>query len=247
MIRAMNYTIGELAKHSGVSTRSLRHYDKLGLVIPSGRTPAGYRVYTERDVIALHRVIAYQQMGVPLKEIGPLVAEGAAGLEEVLQRQIVATERELMRQQRLLALLQRAQRRLGSGETGIADDLLKLIGFMRTYERYFNDEELKKMVALQTSMSDDQVRRLRASFREVVQCFQAAMAAGMAANDRAVLVHARRLLALGDGFPDDPVMREKGRKMLADSPAFQRESGVTPELLDYMDAAVAVVRQEATQ
>ena len=95
----MAYTVGELAKRSGLTVRALHHYEKLGLLPPPGRTQAGYRLYAERDVRVLHRILAYRQMGVALKEIAPLLSADAPPLLDVLTRQLAAAnEKSLQRE-----------------------------------------------------------------------------------------------------------------------------------------------------
>lgn len=49
--------IGEVAERTGLSIRSLRHYDEVGVVSPSGKTPGGFRLYSERDVERILLVI----------------------------------------------------------------------------------------------------------------------------------------------------------------------------------------------
>jgi DNA-binding transcriptional MerR regulator len=242
----MDYTIGELARHSGVSTRTLRHYDQLGLVRPSGRTPAGYRVYTDRDVLALHRVLAYQQMGLALKEIGPLLGPDGPPLEAVLDRQIATVEAEVARQQRLLVMLRRVQRRACENSPDMADHLLKLLGFMRTYQRYFSDAELQKVVDFQTSLGDDGLRRMKREFDEAITGLRDAMERGQPADSEATLPFARRVLAFKKQFreDDDPEVRARGRAMFAENPALLEGTGLTLPLLDYMDQAVEAAKKK---
>ncbi|QDQ97008.1 MerR family transcriptional regulator [Tomitella fengzijianii] len=61
--------IGELARRSGVSVRMLRHYDSLGLVSPSGRTPGGYREYAATDLRRLMHVESLRSLGLPLAAV----------------------------------------------------------------------------------------------------------------------------------------------------------------------------------
>ncbi|MFE9499768.1 MerR family transcriptional regulator [Streptomyces collinus] len=62
--------IGEVARHSGVSARMLRHYDALGLVRPTGRTTGGYREYSAEDVRRIFHVESLRSLGLSLKQIG---------------------------------------------------------------------------------------------------------------------------------------------------------------------------------
>ncbi|MCC8357193.1 MAG: MerR family transcriptional regulator [Oscillospiraceae bacterium] len=69
------YTVGEAAKLAGVTSETLRHYDRVGLVRPSRRDEwTGYRYYTEQDVVRLKTVRALQQMDLPLREIRRVLA-----------------------------------------------------------------------------------------------------------------------------------------------------------------------------
>ncbi|MFC5379796.1 MerR family transcriptional regulator [Aquipuribacter nitratireducens] len=89
--------IGEVARRSGVSARMLRHYDRLGLVTPSGRTAGGYRRYSDGDLERLLWVEALRSLGLRLAEVaaalqrpsfspGPVVEQLVAQVEERLER-----------------------------------------------------------------------------------------------------------------------------------------------------------------
>lgn len=66
-------SIGELANQAGVSTDTLRYYDREGLVMPKGRTEAGYRLYQEEDLRRLRFIKHAQECGFSLAEVGELM------------------------------------------------------------------------------------------------------------------------------------------------------------------------------
>jgi MerR family transcriptional regulator, thiopeptide resistance regulator len=71
------YSVGDLARLSGVTVRTLHHYDRIGLLVPSGRSAAGYREYSTDDAERLGQILAYRACGLELAEIGSLLsAEG---------------------------------------------------------------------------------------------------------------------------------------------------------------------------
>lgn len=73
----MAITVGELARQTGITVRTLHHYDERGLVVPSQRTAAGYRLYTTGDVLRLQQVLVLRELGMPLDDIaGALAAAG---------------------------------------------------------------------------------------------------------------------------------------------------------------------------
>ncbi|NHC47659.1 MerR family transcriptional regulator [Motilibacter aurantiacus] len=78
--------VGEVARLAGVSVRALRHYDAVGVLRPSGRTAAGYRVYDADDIARLQGVLAYRALGVPLREI-PALLDDPGGRLGALRRQ----------------------------------------------------------------------------------------------------------------------------------------------------------------
>ncbi|ALG83627.1 MerR family transcriptional regulator [Gordonia phthalatica] len=67
------WTVGRLADLTGVTVRTLHHYDQIGLLSPTERTHAGYRLYTEADVARLQRIVVYLRLKMPLEEIAALL------------------------------------------------------------------------------------------------------------------------------------------------------------------------------
>src|SRR5664279_974370 len=65
--------IGELADRSQMSLRTIRHYDEVGLLKPSGRTEGGFRLYTERDFMRLMLIRRMKPLGFPLEEMSELL------------------------------------------------------------------------------------------------------------------------------------------------------------------------------
>ena len=80
-------TVGAVAALTGVSVRTLHHYDHIGLVVPSVRTPAGHRGYTDADIERLHLVLVYRRVRMPLDEIRALLDDPSADVLGHLRRQ----------------------------------------------------------------------------------------------------------------------------------------------------------------
>ena len=79
-------TVGQVAQQYGVTVRTLHHYDEIGLLTPSERTYAGYRVYGAADVERLATIVVYRRLGFGLDEIGELL-DGSAPVVDHLRRQ----------------------------------------------------------------------------------------------------------------------------------------------------------------
>ena len=84
----MEYTINKLAKLSGVSTRTLRYYDELGLLSPARISSNEYRIYGEKEINRLQQMLFYRELGVSLEEIRNILAskdfDGLSALESHL-------------------------------------------------------------------------------------------------------------------------------------------------------------------
>lgn len=93
-------TVGAAANAAGVTVRTLHHWDEIGLASPSGRSAAGYRLYTQDDLDRLDRVIAYRAAGLALDTIRGLLDDLAPGGASTLREQrslLAARIRELQR------------------------------------------------------------------------------------------------------------------------------------------------------
>jgi DNA-binding transcriptional MerR regulator len=136
----MAFTVGELARLTGITVRTLHHYDEIGLVVPSQRTAAGYRLYDDADVIRLQQVLLFRELGLPLDEIAFAIDQ--AGSREDLLRQ----HREVLVQKRaridaMLSALDSALVSLEKGRVMQPDDVKQMF---EGFDPSQYDEEVKQ-------------------------------------------------------------------------------------------------------
>jgi DNA-binding transcriptional MerR regulator len=84
---AGSYSVGRVADLSGVTIRTLHHYDEIGLLSPGGRSDAGYRVYEHSDLERLQRILFYRELGFTLKEISTIIDDPNTDAMGHLRRQ----------------------------------------------------------------------------------------------------------------------------------------------------------------
>jgi DNA-binding transcriptional MerR regulator len=89
----MAFTVGELAKLTGITVRTLHHYDQIGLVQPSDRSDAGYRLYGQADVLRLQQVLLYRELGLPLDQIAGVLEEGTPKAALAKHRETLVAKR----------------------------------------------------------------------------------------------------------------------------------------------------------
>lgn len=92
-------TIGPAAAALGVSVRTLRHWDDLGILRPAGRAASGYRLYSADDVVRGRRILAYRELGFSLDEVTALLHEPAQQTVRRLRERRSAAEAEARRLQ----------------------------------------------------------------------------------------------------------------------------------------------------
>ena len=111
------YLVGDLARISHVSVRTLHHYDSIGLLTPSARSAAGYRLYSGADLRRLRQILFYRELGFALEEIADILADPAAGTDDHLRRQ-----HRLLRERRArdATLLGAIEREMEARKMGIA-------------------------------------------------------------------------------------------------------------------------------
>lgn len=87
--------VKEVAKLSGVSVRTLHHYDEIGLLVPDTLTEAGYRVYSDENVATLQQILFFRELGFPLKKISELLESPSFNRLEAfeLQRNMLTAKR----------------------------------------------------------------------------------------------------------------------------------------------------------
>ena len=101
------YTVHEVSELSGVSVRTLQHYDNIGLLRPARRTSAGYRLYDDAALEQLQQILLFRELEFPLKEIKRIVEAPDFDKEKALDQQIELLTLKKERMQKLIGLAKR--------------------------------------------------------------------------------------------------------------------------------------------
>lgn len=152
MHQARWYKAQEFAERAGVTVRTLHHYDRLGLLAPSGRTEAGYRLYGDGDLVRLEQILALKFIGFPLREIRRLLKRDAKDLPGALHRQRIM----ILEKRRLLDLAAEAIQR---AETEPADfaaiqkiiEVIHMQDNMEWAKKYYSEQALASLADRQVS------------------------------------------------------------------------------------------------
>lgn len=103
----MEYTVHALGKLAGVSTRTLRYYDEIGILKPARINSSGYRIYGQNEVDRLQQILFYRELDVPLETIKEMMASPSFDVKEALKEH---HEKLLAKKERLLQLIENVER-----------------------------------------------------------------------------------------------------------------------------------------
>jgi DNA-binding transcriptional MerR regulator len=122
MLGSMTLTVSQVARTTGISVRTLHHYDEIGLVRPSGRSAAGYRLYAPADLERLQRVLFYRELSIPLEEIARILDDPTIDERVALNTQRKMLIDDIERSQALVAAVDAAIARIERGEAMTTED-----------------------------------------------------------------------------------------------------------------------------
>lgn len=192
----MVYTVQQLARLAGVSVRTLHYYDQIGLLRPAGRSPGGYRQYSEAVIVPLQQIMFFRELGFSLNDIKAIMSRPDFSPLEALESHRTLLTRRVERLAELLTTVDRTIRQLKEG-AGMQ---------IKDYYEGFSDEKVQEY--------REEVRRrwgeetLHDSEGRVVRMGKAGFAA-LQAEGRAIFQ------SIADnmfrGF-DSPVVQEQVRK-----------------------------------
>ena len=223
--------VGELARRSGMTVRTLHHYDAIGLLTPSARSDAGYRLYNRDDIARLHQIQAMRQLDLSLADIGALLARPDASLSAVIEQQIAALTRQIDRATDLRDRLHRLRGQLMTGEEPDLADWLTTLEMMTMQDKYLTQDEQNQLRSNKLAGA--------ANWPALIQAVHALMDRGVAGESKEAQALASRWMAMGaDSTGGDPRLLSKLDTMHRNEPALQVRSGITTDVLAYMTRAV---------
>jgi DNA-binding transcriptional MerR regulator len=237
------FTVKQLAKLAGVTPRTLHHYDDIGLLKPSRVGDNGYRYYGEECVLRLQQILYYRELDIPLEDIKKIMGRRDFDVLGALQSHKDALKKQVTRLNRLINTVDNTINHL-KGNTTMSD---------KAYFEGFSEEEQEKYAAEAEQLYDPETVResnrkwktysaakkesILAEGNAIYTEMIAAMPKGAASKDVQILVERWRrhmdyfwtpnldqLLALANGYNDEPRFKSNFDKMHPGLAEFMREA-----------------------
>lgn len=112
----MSWKVGELAKMAGISVRTLHHYEQIGLLVASGRTESGYRLYDHNDLYKLMQILCLSQIGMPLSEVQKVLGQYPDGILGHLKQHLDGLSQRITQMQAVQDRLQKVMRKIADNQ-----------------------------------------------------------------------------------------------------------------------------------
>lgn len=234
------YQVREFAKRSGVTIRTLHHYDQLGLLTPAETTESGYRLYSDRDFRRLQQIVTLKFIGFSLKQIKDLLDGERYDVAEMLrfQRGVLESKRHA---------LEMAIQAIGSAErvaaTGSEPDgetferITRVISMESNKDwmkNYYTDEQFQQLQE-RAAADPDMVRQGERDWAELIREVEASVDEDPA-SEHAQSLAARWDELVGRFTQGDPALVDSLKKLYAD-----QENWPTTFTKPYSDAAEAFI------
>lgn len=186
----MAYTVGEVAAVAKVSVRALHHYDEIGLLEPSGRSDAGYRLYSDSDLERLQEVLFFKEIGFGLDEIRDLIQDPRYDRREALevQRDLIADQ--AARYRAMLGLIDKTLTAMEGGIAMSKEEMFEVFGEFDPSEyedeakdRWGDTDAYRESTRRARGYSKEDWRRFKSEGDDINQAIISLMDQGVPADD----------------------------------------------------------------
>jgi len=237
------WKVGELAKATGTSVRTLHWYDEIGLLSPSAHSRSGHRLYGEDDLSRLQQILSLRQLGFSLDEVRDFLARPDVSALTVIHMHIARLREQMELSRTLLVRLEAMASWLEKNERASSEDLLKTIEVMHMFEKYYTKEQLAELEARRQALGDEAIAAVQAEWPVLIAKVRAEMDKGTPPEAEPVQALARRWMELVSMFTGgNPEIRKSLETAYAKEPGAAAQMGIDGALSDYVKRACAAAK-----
>jgi DNA-binding transcriptional MerR regulator len=235
------WKVGELARRTGLTVRTLHHYDQVGLLRPSRRSAAGHRLYGEGEVARLQQIQSLRRLGFGLEEIREMLDRPEFSPARVVELHLERVREQIRLQQRLCERLEGIAARLRAAETVSADDLIRTIEAMSMFEKYYTPEQLEELRARAEQVGPERMREVEAEWPRLMDEVRAEMERGTDPRDERVQALARRWSGLVREFTggNPAIERSLGNLYREEGSVHTKDVAAMRPMMEYIGRAMA--------
>ncbi|HSR70240.1 MAG TPA: MerR family transcriptional regulator [Acidobacteriota bacterium] len=172
--------IGELARRTKVTVRTLHYYDEIGLLSASYQSEGGHRLYGKDDLARLYRIRSLQQLGMSLEEISQCLDRSDYSPLRVLEMHIERVRQQAERQQTLLRRLGAMADRLRANDDVSVDQFLETMEVMSMIENYYTPQQLERLKQRGKAIGQERIEEVQGEWTQLFKRFEEARSEGLA-------------------------------------------------------------------
>ncbi|MFZ6656051.1 MerR family transcriptional regulator [Undibacterium sp. TJN19] len=232
--------IGELASRTGLTIRTLHHYDKIGLLKPSVRSDAGYRLYDSADVKRLHGIQALRRLDLSLAEVAGLVNAENADLQSIIEQQISSLNQQISQSMALRERLQELSGLLKTNHEPSLEYWLSTLEMMSLFGKYFSQEEIASM----REHSSQNKGGIDSKMQPLIKKTRILLDQKVPHDDPQAKQVAKSWVHTMSELMPDARLLTKFSLMHKQEPSLQSLSGVDDEMIDYITRASIELRYD---
>jgi len=232
--------IGELASRTGLTIRTLHHYDKIGLLKPSARSDAGYRLYDRSDIKRLHHIQALRRLDLSLAEVADVINGAGNDLQCVIDEQISGLDQQIAQSVELRDRLQELSEVLKTNNEPNLEYWLSTLEMMSLIGKYFSRDEILRMRELELQTQS----KIETHMSPIVQAARRMLDNKTSPIDPAAKKLAIEWVQAMNKIMPDPTLLSKFTLMHRKEPSLQSLSGVDDEMMDFITQASVEVRYD---
>lgn len=231
--------VGQLARKTGLTVRTLHYYEEIGLLTPLRRTETGHRFYGIDDIARLQQILSLRQLGFALDEIRDFLDRPDFSPAEVLRLQLSRMRDQMELQRQLIYRLERLAEHVRTGENVSVDELLQLIEAMTMHESYYTPEQLDALKKRSRDVGEERIRQVEQDWATIFDEARAEMEKRTdPCDDRVQALVARSDALISEFTGGDPGIRTSLQKMYdKEGPAKASHGMIDPAVFEYLGRA----------
>jgi len=238
------WKVGQLAKATGISVRTLHYYDEIGLLKPSHHSRSNHRLYGEEDIMRLSQIVSLRQLGFSLDEITEFLGRKEASPLGIIEMHLARLREQMELTQKLCARLEGIAAHLASRERASVEELLQTIEVMNMFEKYYTKEQLSQLEARRRALGDEAIRAVEAEWPTLIERVRDEMNKGTPPTDEGVQRLAQRWMELVEQFTGgDPGIQKSLNTAYASEPAAAEQHGLDQAIFAYVGEAFAAAKK----
>jgi DNA-binding transcriptional MerR regulator len=241
--------VGELSKRTGVTIRTLHHYDEIGLLKPSSYSGSGYRLYTAADITRLQQILSLRQLGFSLDEIRNCLNGANFSPSEVIRLHVARLQEQIESQLALSEKLATIATSFQSVNEISTEEFLRTIEAITMTEKYFTPKQLAIINERREEAGAEVLRQRQEDWAQLIADIRIEMDADTDPHKPKVRKLAQRWQEMVDETTaGDPTIKESLKKLWDEQGdvlvARHGPRNDPRPVIGYITAAIAAIRQE---